>query len=108
VKRRKRKYKWSIAKKGKKGRPYKSPRYLRFRRDVLERDGWKCQWPRCGKEIWDGTRLVVHHIKRWADYPKLRYTVDNGICLCWDCHQITIGKEQKYEKMLTKKVNNKK
>jgi len=27
-------------------------------------------------------QLQAHHILRWADYPKLRYEINNGITLC--------------------------
>ena len=31
--------------------------------------------------------IVVHHNKGWAKYPKLRFDVDNGICLCQYHHK---------------------
>jgi len=30
--------------------------------------------------------LEAHHIIKWADYPKGRIDVNNGMCLCHDCH----------------------
>lgn len=56
-------------------------------RRVKERDGYKCR--ECGCD--NGT-LHSHHIKRWMDYPELRYDVDNGITLCEPCHQKAHGK----------------
>ena len=35
------------------------PAYQRLRRAVLERDGWRCQQPDCGRR----GRLEVHHIR---------------------------------------------
>ena len=32
--------------------------------------------------------LNAHHIKSFKDYPNLRLDVDNGICLCKDCHKL--------------------
>jgi len=34
---------------------------------------------------------VAHHIKSWADYPELRYDVDNGITLCRLHHYLEHG-----------------
>lgn len=31
-------------------------------------------------------RLEAHHIIRWADYPKGRIDLQNGMCLCHNCH----------------------
>ena len=57
--------------------------YKLWRAKVFERDGYKCQ--NCGKV---GGKLNAHHIKPWADYPELRYDIDNGITLCKECHLI--------------------
>jgi hypothetical protein len=55
---------------------------IKYWRDkVFIRDNYTCQT--CGIR---GGRLEAHHIKRWADYPKLRYVVSNGITLCRTCH----------------------
>lgn len=56
--------------------------YKMFRRAVLKRDSYTCQ--NCGKH---GGKLNVHHIKRFADYPELRMSLDNGVTLCVDCHR---------------------
>ena len=31
-------------------------------------------------------KLAAHHIIRWADYPKGRIDINNGMCLCGECH----------------------
>jgi hypothetical protein len=31
-------------------------------------------------------RLEAHHIIKWADYPQGRINVNNGACLCHNCH----------------------
>jgi hypothetical protein len=56
--------------------------YKKWRKDVFMRDFYTCQ--KCGVK---GTRFHAHHIKHWADCPKLRYDIDNGITLCISCHR---------------------
>lgn len=57
------------------------PGYEKFRRKVLKRDGYSCQL--CGAV----DNLEVHHKKLYANYPKLRTVVSNGITLCNSCHK---------------------
>lgn len=76
-------------------RNYNDPIYKKWRVDVGKRDGFACQWPGCGCT----QRLRFHHIKRWADYPALRFEVDNGITLCKKHHDDIWGKEEDYEKL---------
>lgn len=49
-------------------------------RKVRKRDGHKCV--RCGGR----NKLQAHHRLSFAEYPNLRYEVDNGETLCIDCH----------------------
>lgn len=60
----------------------RSGKYRTWKRHVLKRDEYRCQ--RCGSE----QELCVHHIKPFADYPELRYSVDNGVTLCKECHRM--------------------
>lgn len=61
-----------------------SLRYKQWRKAVFERDQYVCQG--CGATK---VYLEADHIKEWADYPELRYAVDNGQTLCRDrCHKI--------------------
>jgi hypothetical protein len=60
-----------------------SARYRRWRKVVLTRDRHTCQ--KCGKGS-RGVRLHVHHRQPFAIYPQLRYSVDNGVTLCVECH----------------------
>ena len=64
----------------KKKNPYNSIRYMVWRTKVLKRDDHTCQ--HCERK----DELTAHHIKYWAECPRLRYTVKNGITLCVDCH----------------------
>lgn len=57
---------------------------------VKDRDGWKCVG--CGST----DDLHAHHIKRWRDYPDLRYDVDNGATLCHPCHEAAHGRGFKF------------
>lgn len=66
----------------------------------LERDDYECVV--CGKE----TNLSVHHIKTYRNYPMLRTEIDNGITLCWKCHEPLIGKEHLIENLLSDLVKN--
>ena len=57
-----------------------------WRSAVFERDNYICQ--RC--EI-KGSRkhpINAHHIKPFAQYPKLGFEVSNGVTLCEDCHKL--------------------
>lgn len=54
-----------------------------WRRAVLERDGYICIW--CGAK----DKLEADHIKRWSDYPELRFAIDNGRTLCKPCRRTT-------------------
>jgi len=58
--------------------------YKEWRKLVYERDDYTCQC--CGSR---GKKLNAHHINQFADYPELRYDVDNGITLCTKCHDFT-------------------
>lgn len=62
----------------------KSLEYRLWRKSVFERDGYACIW--CGYE---GNQLNADHIKPFALYPELRFTIDNGRTLCEDCHKAT-------------------
>ena len=86
----------SIALKGEKSRTWKggispineiirkSYEYRLWRKAVLLRDNFTCIW--CGKK--DNT-VQVDHIKPFAYFPELRFAIDNGRVLCFDCHKTT-------------------
>lgn len=59
----------------------------KWRKDVYMRDNYTCQ--HCNKKA---GKLEAHHIKTWAEFPGLRYNLENGITLCYDCHNKVHGK----------------
>ena len=71
-------------------RNFNDPRYIAWRKAVKAKDGWKCL--KCGSK----RSLQSHHIRKWAEYPTLRYAVSNGITLCWDCHAKLWGAEESW------------
>jgi len=75
-------------------RNYRSLAYRKWRKAVRNRDGGRCQWPGCKHK----GRVYAHHIRKWEDYPSLRYDVDNGICLCYRHHKQVTGREEEYVK----------
>ena len=80
-----------------KKRNFDDPAYKAWRRAVYKRDGYKCQWPGCKCR----GRIFAHHILTWAVYPSLRFSVNNGITLCKEHHDMVTGKEDDYVRALS-------
>jgi hypothetical protein len=86
---------------------YDSPEYKRWRKAVFERDNYTCK--HCGarsakeKGVW----LEADHIKPFAYFPELRFTLSNGRTLCRECHKKTdtfgIKAKINYESNLNRK-----
>ena len=73
-------------------RNFSDPQYKEWRNKVYKRDKFLCQWPHCNQR----TKLNAHHIKRWSDFPGLRFVVDNGITLCKQHHEMIKNLEDVY------------
>ena len=56
----------------------------------------KCE--KCGAT----ENLEAHHIIKWADYPKGRVDLENGMCLCRKCHTEEHKNDQSYFMMKSK------
>lgn len=69
-----------------------SMEYSDWRKAVYARDDYTCQL--CFER---GGKIAAHHIREYAKHPDLRLVVENGITLCWLCHQSVKGKERVYE-----------
>jgi len=65
---------------------YKEIRHSRiydiWRTSVFARDNWICQ-----KYKIRGGKIHAHHINNFADYPELRFAIDNGITLSEKAHK---------------------
>ena len=55
---------------------------IEWRENVLNRDKSTCQ--KCKKK---GGKLTAHHIDSWATHPDVRFNVNNGVTLCYQCHR---------------------
>lgn len=60
----------------------RSSAYADWRKQVWERDSWKCKIANADCS----GRLEAHHILGWTEYVELRYEVNNGITLCHAHH----------------------
>lgn len=66
-----------------------SKEYKQWRKSVFERDNYTCI--KCGAKNGLGktVKLNADHIKRFAQYPELRFELSNGRTLCEPCHRKT-------------------
>lgn len=66
-----------------------SQEYKAWRKAVFERDDYICQ--ECGARSAPGMKVVLNadHIKPFAHYPELRFSLENGRTLCVECHKKT-------------------
>lgn len=53
-----------------------------WREAVFARDNWTCQ-----KTSERGGKLHPHHVQNFADYPELRFEIDNGVTLSGVAHR---------------------
>ena len=75
-------------------------KYTKWRKIVFElnkarrglRKYYVCE--KCNKKRKTTRVLHAHHIFSWDKFPKLRYDRNNGVVLCWKCHN---GFHRKYK-----------
>jgi hypothetical protein len=68
-----------------------SPEYKAWRTAVFKRDGYTCV--DCNTKSSRTKPIVAHHLAGWADFPRLRYIVENGATVCNDCHDLRHGRK---------------
>jgi 5-methylcytosine-specific restriction endonuclease McrA len=78
----------------------KSLEYKLWRTAIFERDNYQCVW--CGAKSGMGKaiKLNADHIKPFALYPELRFSIDNGRTLCVSCHRTTDTWGTNYKKLI--------
>lgn len=84
-------YRWTINRETVKYDRRNDPEYKQWRIAIYKRDLYKCKI----NNSCNG-RIEAHHILSWANYPELRYEVNNGITLCQAHHP----KKRAEEKLL--------
>lgn len=75
---------WNYKKGPSKDRRLSDPFYRDWRTEIFKRDNYTCIF--CGI---NGGLLNADHIKPWALFPELRYSLENGRTLCLPCHRKT-------------------
>lgn len=78
--------------------------YKLWRKAVFERDNFTCK-----KYGISGGKLHPHHINNFADYPELRFAIDNGITLSKQAHiefHKKYGKRNNTKEQINEFLNN--
>lgn len=65
------------------------PKYKEWRMSIFSRDNFECKI--CKEKV----GIQAHHILKWADYPELRYDINNGITLCLAHHPRKVAEEKR-------------
>jgi len=82
-------------------------KYDQWRKLVFQRDNYTCMFPNCaycGNKR-GGIYLEAHHIKTRMKFPKLKFSLDNGITLCANVHRKKLNKhEEEFETLLLKVI----
>lgn len=64
--------------------------YDNWRNAVFKRDDYTCQC--CGRRsrVGDSVTLHAHHLENFALNSDLRFDIDNGVTLCYECHDVRV------------------
>lgn len=57
-----------------------------WRKQIFKRDNWTCQYCHDRSHKGHSFKIHAHHIKSFVCYPEERFSMNNGITLCEDCH----------------------
>jgi len=79
--------------------------YRLWRESVFARDNYTCQ-----KTVIRGCKLHAHHIKNFAQWPELRFAIDNGITFSKKAHNEfhrIYGKKNNNEKQINEFIGSK-
>lgn len=57
--------------------------FKKWSKEVKQRDKFICQI--CEN---NSRKLVSHHLNCWANFEEQRYDLENGVCLCENCHRL--------------------
>lgn len=63
--------------------------YRKWRKAVFERDNYTCVFCKARNEKGKKVILNADHIKSFALFPLLRFSIENGRTLCLPCHKTT-------------------
>jgi len=77
------------------------PGYKEWVKKVYKKDNWICKKCQIKKDSNGKLKKIhAHHIEGYAEDKELRVEVNNGVCLCIECHNC-------FHKIYTKKNNTK-
>ena len=69
--------------------------------EVFKRDNYSCK--DCGYKKETDKKLIIHHVKTWAEYPKLRFENSNLVTLCEECHWKRHSKDGTSKRFISKR-----
>lgn len=64
-----------------------------WRKSVFERDNYTCV--KCGVRCGNGRAIILQadHIRPFSIFPELRFDINNGQTLCYECHKLKTRKD---------------
>ncbi len=60
-------------------------RYKKWRQEIYRRANYICQMCGC-KDV----KFHAHHVYSQHRHPHLKYVLENGLCLCGQCHLVRV------------------